>query len=160
MDTCSTCLTPAQPLHCLMHRLSPCSEYHCHIMQPRFALLLVVLFLSGETYVCLQMILKCADIGHLAASPRTHRRWACQLEEEFFRQVLSTIPFTPFYQRCFLQSVPWVMLAVSSPTTLLQTPHAMPTLAAAHSALSAIGTHTPSDGTYAQLEFLFSCFRL
>ena len=35
-----------------------------------------------------QMILKCADIGHLAASPRTHRRWAFQLEEEFFRQVL------------------------------------------------------------------------
>ena len=32
------------------------------------------------------MVLKCADIGHLAASPRTHRRWAYQLEEEFFRQ--------------------------------------------------------------------------
>ena len=34
----------------------------------------------------MQMVLKCADIGHLAASPRTHRRWAYQLEEEFFRQ--------------------------------------------------------------------------
>ncbi|KAL0032220.1 hypothetical protein WJX77_011595 [Trebouxia sp. C0004] len=34
-----------------------------------------------------QMVLKCADIGHLAAPPRTHRRWAFQLEEEFFRQV-------------------------------------------------------------------------
>ncbi|DBA95437.1 TPA: putative 3',5'-cyclic phosphodiesterase pde-3, partial [Trebouxia sp. C0006] len=33
-----------------------------------------------------QMILKCADIGHLAAAPRTHKRWAIQLEEEFFRQ--------------------------------------------------------------------------
>ena len=33
------------------------------------------------------MVLKCADIGHLAAPPRTHRRWAFQLEEEFFRQV-------------------------------------------------------------------------
>ena len=33
------------------------------------------------------MILKCADIGHLAAAPRTHKRWAIQLEEEFFRQV-------------------------------------------------------------------------
>ncbi|DBB04745.1 TPA: putative 3',5'-cyclic phosphodiesterase pde-3 [Trebouxia sp. C0006] len=33
-----------------------------------------------------QMVLKCADIGHLAAPPRTHRRWAFQLEEEFFRQ--------------------------------------------------------------------------
>jgi len=34
-----------------------------------------------------QMILKCADIGHLTAAPRTHKRWALQLEEEFFRQV-------------------------------------------------------------------------
>ncbi|DBA77572.1 TPA: Pde-4p [Trebouxia sp. C0004] len=33
-----------------------------------------------------QMILKCADIGHLTAAPRTHKRWAIQLEEEFFRQ--------------------------------------------------------------------------
>ncbi len=32
------------------------------------------------------MILKCADIGHLTAAPRTHKRWAIQLEEEFFRQ--------------------------------------------------------------------------
>lgn len=35
-----------------------------------------------------QMVVKCADIGHLAAAPRTHKRWATQLEEEFFRQVL------------------------------------------------------------------------
>ena len=34
-----------------------------------------------------QMVLKCADIGHLAADPVTHKRWAYQLEEEFFRQV-------------------------------------------------------------------------
>ena len=34
----------------------------------------------------MQMLLKCADIGHLAAAPRTHKRWAYQLEEEFFRQ--------------------------------------------------------------------------
>ncbi|KAL0049434.1 hypothetical protein WJX82_002295 [Trebouxia sp. C0006] len=33
-----------------------------------------------------QMVLKCADIGHLAAAARTHKRWAYQLEEEFFRQ--------------------------------------------------------------------------
>ncbi|DBA82086.1 TPA: hypothetical protein ACH3X1_016801 [Trebouxia sp. C0004] len=33
-----------------------------------------------------QMVLKCADIGHLAADPKTHKRWAYQLEEEFFRQ--------------------------------------------------------------------------
>lgn len=34
-----------------------------------------------------QMVLKCADIGHLAVDPKTHKRWAFQLEEEFFRQV-------------------------------------------------------------------------
>ncbi|DBB03659.1 hypothetical protein WJX82_000931 [Trebouxia sp. C0006] len=33
-----------------------------------------------------QMLLKCADIGHLAVDPKTHKRWALQLEEEFFRQ--------------------------------------------------------------------------
>ena len=33
-----------------------------------------------------QMLLKCADIGHLAADQETHKRWAYQLEEEFFRQ--------------------------------------------------------------------------
>lgn len=33
-----------------------------------------------------QMVLKCADIGHLAAAVNTHKRWAYQLEEEFFRQ--------------------------------------------------------------------------
>ena len=33
------------------------------------------------------MVLKCADIGHLAAGIHTHKRWAFQLEEEFFRQV-------------------------------------------------------------------------
>ena len=35
----------------------------------------------------LQMVLKCADIGHLSVDPVTHKRWAYQLEEEFFRQV-------------------------------------------------------------------------
>ena len=42
------------------------------------------------------MVIKCADIGHLAADYETHKRWAYQLEEEFFRQVsylLSTIAF-------------------------------------------------------------------
>lgn len=38
----------------------------------------------------LQVVLKCADIGHLAAAPRVHKRWAVQLEEEFFRQVSLT----------------------------------------------------------------------
>lgn len=36
----------------------------------------------------MQMVLKCADIGHLAVDPKTHKQWAYQLEEEFFRQVL------------------------------------------------------------------------
>jgi len=34
-----------------------------------------------------QMLLKCADIGHLTAAPASHKRWALQLEEEFFQQV-------------------------------------------------------------------------
>ncbi|KAL3140140.1 putative 3',5'-cyclic phosphodiesterase pde-3 [Trebouxia sp. C0009 RCD-2024] len=33
-----------------------------------------------------QMVLKCADIGHLAADPATHKCWSLKLEEEFFRQ--------------------------------------------------------------------------
>lgn len=37
--------------------------------------------------VRMQMVIKCADIGHLAVDPKTHKRWAYQLEEEFFRQV-------------------------------------------------------------------------
>lgn len=37
-------------------------------------------------FLPLQVVLKCADIGHLAAAPRVHKRWAVQLEEEFFRQ--------------------------------------------------------------------------
>ena len=35
----------------------------------------------------MQMVIKCADIGHLAAAHHTHRRWSYKLEEEFFRQV-------------------------------------------------------------------------
>ena len=38
--------------------------------------------------MCMQMVLKCADIGHLAVDSKTHKQWAYQLEEEFFRQVL------------------------------------------------------------------------
>lgn len=43
--------------------------------------------LASAKKLIAQMVLKCADIGHLAADPKTHRRWAYQLEEEFFRQV-------------------------------------------------------------------------
>ena len=35
------------------------------------------------------MLLKCADIGHLAADAETHKRWAYMLEEEFFQQVVA-----------------------------------------------------------------------
>ena len=46
--------------------------------------------MGGVESVCgVQMLLKCADIGHLAADQDTHRRWAYQLEEEFFQQVNS-----------------------------------------------------------------------
>ena len=40
-----------------------------------------------QLFAYMQMLLKCADIGHLAADVITHKRWAYQLEEEFFRQV-------------------------------------------------------------------------
>jgi len=43
--------------------------------------------LASAKKLIVQMVLKCADIGHLAADPKTHKRWAYQLEEEFFRQV-------------------------------------------------------------------------
>ncbi|DBA66901.1 TPA: hypothetical protein ACH3X2_002024 [Trebouxia sp. C0005] len=33
-----------------------------------------------------QLVIKCADIGHLAADHNTHKRWSYKLEEEFFRQ--------------------------------------------------------------------------
>ena len=42
-----------------------------------------------EVYATVQVALKCADIGHLAASPEVHKRWALLLEEEFFLQVKS-----------------------------------------------------------------------
>ena len=49
---------------------------------------LYMLFTLGtKWWSATQMVLKCADIGHLAAGLKTHKRWAYQLEEEFFRQV-------------------------------------------------------------------------
>ena len=48
--------------------------------------ILAVNSLDNRLCLCVQMVLKCADIGHLAAAPETHKRWAYQLEEEFFRQ--------------------------------------------------------------------------
>lgn len=40
--------------------------------------------------MAVQVALKCADIGHLAASPEVHKRWALLLEKEFFLQVSRT----------------------------------------------------------------------
>ena len=55
-----------------------------------------------KAVLCVQMVLKCADIGHLAAPPRTHRRWAFQLEEEFFRQV--TLPCSLIVHSCVIRA--------------------------------------------------------
>ena len=47
---------------------------------------------SGEGHddrqhvLVLQLALKCADLGHVAASEISHRRWVSQLESEFFLQ--------------------------------------------------------------------------
>ena len=47
-----------------------------------YPLILIAILMSA-----LQMVLKCADIGHLTVDPKTHKQWAFLLEEEFFRQV-------------------------------------------------------------------------
>ena len=46
----------------------------------------------------LQVALKCADVGHLAAPRSVHWTWVQLLEEEFFRQVSAT--------RCRLRPAP------------------------------------------------------
>ena len=60
-----------------------------------------------------QMLLKCADIGHLSVDPKTHKRWAFQLEEEFFRQVSSLYTWLTlsaqdanFHPPCLPASIP------------------------------------------------------
>ena len=40
--------------------------------------------------LAVQMVLKCADIGHLAADHASHKSWSYRLEEEFFCQVQIT----------------------------------------------------------------------
>ena len=37
-------------------------------------------------FICFQVALKCADLGHLASEDRVHRKWVAALEEEMFRQ--------------------------------------------------------------------------
>ncbi|KAL3155900.1 putative 3',5'-cyclic phosphodiesterase pde-3 [Trebouxia sp. C0010 RCD-2024] len=50
-----------------------------------------------------QMLVKCADIGHLAAAPRTHKRWATLLEDEFFiqgdKEKAAGLPVSPLMDR-------------------------------------------------------------
>ena len=48
----------------------------------------------------LQVALKCADIGHLAATPEVHKRWALLLEEEFFLQVLPLLLSASLVSSC------------------------------------------------------------
>lgn len=55
--------------------------------------------------LALQMMLKCADIGHLAAAPASHQRWAFQLEEEFFQQVSSCVGTKSLLPYCTLTSL-------------------------------------------------------
>ena len=63
------------------------------------------------------MVLKCADIGHLAADLRTHKRWAYLLEEEFFLQVSPTLEvlclWAIFRQHCAAE-IPHVSIQYSS----------------------------------------------
>ncbi len=62
------------------------------------------------------MVLKCADIGHLAAGLHTHKRWALQLEEEFFRQVCACLGLgmesAPGLAACLTQTNPLFSLSL------------------------------------------------
>lgn len=79
--------------NCLFCMFGPCVWYCCHCNQSctclRFNVYYSLHCVLYHLYrwLAVQMVVKCADIGHLAASPRIHRQWAYQLEEEFFRQV-------------------------------------------------------------------------
>ena len=57
--------------------------------------------------VSVQMLLKCADIGHLAADVSTHKRWAYQLEEEFFRQVSNPSSPACLQSTCMCHMMRW-----------------------------------------------------
>merc|ERR1719476_529938 len=46
----------------------------------------VVASLETEAVLLLKVVLKCADLGHLALPWGTHLRWAHRLEREFFEQ--------------------------------------------------------------------------
>ncbi|KAL3145886.1 putative 3',5'-cyclic phosphodiesterase pde-3 [Trebouxia sp. C0009 RCD-2024] len=50
-----------------------------------------------------KMLVKCADIGHLAAAPRIHKRWATLLEDEFFiqgdKEKAAGLPVSPLMDR-------------------------------------------------------------
>ena len=41
---------------------------------------------EAQRLVALQLVIKCADVGHTGAELGVHKRWLAALEEEFFRQ--------------------------------------------------------------------------
>ena len=78
------------------------------VHSPVWALTLTTLQGTLQLYVCvLQMLLKCADIGHLAAEPETHKKWAYMLEEEFFQQVwvVKTLLLQDLLPLCTIQNI-------------------------------------------------------
>uniref|UniRef100_A0A7S0UT11 PDEase domain-containing protein n=1 Tax=Polytomella parva TaxID=51329 RepID=A0A7S0UT11_9CHLO len=56
-----------------------------------------------ERILTLQMVLKCSDLGHLAAPLALHQRWVANLEEEVFRQGDAEkelgLPISPLFDR-------------------------------------------------------------
>ena len=61
----------------------------------------------------MQMVLKCADIGHLTAAPKTHKRWAVQLEEEFFRQASPPVADQHSHESCVMLLLVQLLVVVS-----------------------------------------------
>ena len=75
-------------------------------------------FADEISWVHLQMLLKCADIGHLAADQETHKRWAFQLEEEFFQQVTLSHHTLQVFLSMLLLSLPYFCKTNSPPVHL------------------------------------------
>ena len=67
----------------------------------------------------MQMVIKCADIGHLAAAHHTHRQWSYKLEEEFFRQVHAHLVCFMTMQKQFNKNNNNVSIIIIFPVSLL-----------------------------------------
>ena len=88
-----SCLHTSIPRSRKRNALNGCTESLLHIAFVCLQVMLSSLAVTCKVVACraaLQMVLKCADIGHLAADSATHKRWSLKLEEEFFRQVTVT----------------------------------------------------------------------